>query len=378
MSEFSTTARVDAIISESSMREARKTLEDGFSDAELQVTAQTDTGGGSPTGRGLARNRQHLAEQTDQLDENLQLNEERNLLLEAITESLDQQTFDRASGGGGGGLAGGGAFLAAVTSVGLGSGLISFLKGFKFDPPEIPSVKPPDQPDWVPIDVSTPADVPTQEPDRVPVKDPKEVPVGEPQEPYPVADPTGQYPIEDPSTAPAYPIEDPSNGPEYPVEDVPDSIDVDVPNAIDLGITITPEQIISAIATGGAAVGLSGWLSGGGSATAGGSASGIGFPSLAPIFADSANRAEEKDPEKRNFIEQWLADVTEDVGSASAQQSTQRAQLTTDRVDRGPDSSEVAVDVTVNQEGVGERELERGMDQAKQDALEEFRREFRS
>jgi hypothetical protein len=381
MSEFSTEAVVEATVDPGSLRDVRRTVEEGLADIETQVAVQTgsvDTGSRPATGRGLARNRQHLAEQTDQIDENLRLNERRNALLEDILDAQEQDTFNRASGGGGSGLVGGGAFLAAVTGVGLGGGLISFLKGFEFGTPDIPPLKPPDRPDWIPIDVTVPDDVPAPDSDPAPVKDPNEVPIGEPPKPYPVGEPKGDYPIEDPSGSPDYPIEDPSTGPKYPVEDVPDSIDVNAPDSIDLGITITPEQVISAVTAGGIAAGVSGWLSGGGSTTTGGSAgaSGIGFPTLAPIFGNAGRQAERKAPDERNFIEQWLADITEDVGTSRTQTSTQRAQLTTDRADRGPDSSEVTVDVTINQDGVSERDLERGMDRAKQDALDEFRREF--
>lgn len=145
MTDFSTKSQLEVEVSQSSLRQARSTIEAELGAAEVDVNAtasnQLAQSPSAATGAGassmLDDQTSHLQTATDHLDENIALNETRNDLLREILDA--QEMTARASQGGGGGLslmprgglrmlAQGGklivsALVAGIAGVGIGSKL---------------------------------------------------------------------------------------------------------------------------------------------------------------------------------------------------------------------------------------------------------------
>jgi len=75
MSEFSTSATIDVQVSSSSIRSARSDIEDGLGDVTVGPSSTTGSSGGS----GIAETNSHL-------EDNLDLNRERNDLLRQLVD----------------------------------------------------------------------------------------------------------------------------------------------------------------------------------------------------------------------------------------------------------------------------------------------------
>lgn len=132
MSEFSTTALLEAQVNQSSLRSARQTVEDELSDIEVDVAATASNGLGAGSGGGaggsslatsvLETSNQHLTHISDVGDELAELAQERNHLLR---ENLEANELAAQSSGGNGGrlprLSGGlgilGGLAVAIASV---------------------------------------------------------------------------------------------------------------------------------------------------------------------------------------------------------------------------------------------------------------------
>lgn len=105
MTDFATEATFEAVIDSASLRDARQTVEDELGDIEVEVAAQTSgaggAGGGEMASRDRAMGRKLQSQQLDTLDENLGLDEERNDLLQEIVETEAKVAAQTDSGGGG-------------------------------------------------------------------------------------------------------------------------------------------------------------------------------------------------------------------------------------------------------------------------------------
>jgi len=166
---FDSGVELDVTVSSSSLRSARKTIEDGLGDVEATVSPNGPaysgggSGGSEVASREAAMSRQLLSSQNNKLDsvtdswgENLELNERRNFLLEELLEAtgsgegggLDGPT-PRGNGGLLGGLAGGAALLGlgALTIGGLGLGKLSDIEVPDIPPLEVPDIPPLKVPD---------------------------------------------------------------------------------------------------------------------------------------------------------------------------------------------------------------------------------------
>lgn len=124
MSEFETKSLLDVEVSRRSLRSAQKTIEDDLGDVTVDIQASTSdpTSASSQLQRSVAdrhsrenaMSRQLLSGQSEtlsmisgQVDDLLDLAEERNDLLRAMLRENEKGDFTRAKGGGGGGILGG-------------------------------------------------------------------------------------------------------------------------------------------------------------------------------------------------------------------------------------------------------------------------------
>jgi len=235
---FDSLVELEVGIEQGSLRDARKSIEDGLADVEATVSPTGPAyGGGSGSGGGSnvasrerAMSRQLLSSQNNKLDtvtdswgQNLELNERRNFLLEELLEStgtgdgggLDGPT-PRGSSSLLGGVAGGGASLLGMGALaigGLGLGKLTDIK-----PPDIPPLEVPDIP-------------PLKAPDAPELKVPDIPKLGVPEIPKLEA------PNIPPLKAPDIP---PLSVPDIPKLDVPDIPALGLPEIPDLGVPDPP------------------------------------------------------------------------------------------------------------------------------------------
>lgn len=244
MAEFGVDAVFHATVAPDSLRNSRREIENKLGDIEVDVAVQTAGGGGGGGGPNPI-----LREWDIEHD----LSRERNLLLRAMLEEDEQRRFDRKTDFRVPFL--GGAFITAIASITLGSGLISFLDSFEFDPPG--------EPDWLPITIPAPGWLPI---------------------PNPNGDGTGGgtgtgTPTPIPTTGPTpVPFTGNDANPQSEPQPQPE------PNP---GVGLNPRDVGTAAGAGGIAAWIASRLGGAGSGF-GGAASGPGVPSIAPAIAEHA------------------------------------------------------------------------------------------
>lgn len=122
----------------------------------------------------------------------------------------------------------------------------------------------------------------------------------------------------------------------------------------------------------------------GGGAPAGAGAGGIGFPAIPALLGREGARAKSKDPEDRNIVEEFLADLTPDLGQGRRQQALeaqtgQQIEQSAGGVQRAQPANETQVEVTTNVEGTGgisEREAERIAERKAEEVRREIERKI--
>jgi len=398
MTQFDSEVELEVTVDQSSLRDARDEIESEMGDVAVSVgsgTSGTAQLAGGSGGRDIV----------DHTSDLVGLAETRNDLLRDLVDAQEQGNFDRALRGGGGGALGG-ALLGLGAIGGLGAGLVSFLQNFEFDPPSIPPIDVPKalapvdvpvpapldpvdvpvpgaldpvelpvpdaldpisipEPDWLPIEISAPGESPT--PSETPAPSPSPSPDPSPGDdrttddtPAPVTNPTtdpsgdgrptGATGTEDPQNQPAWraprfmaddspaPVADPSGG-GVGAEEV----------AFGVGAGAAGAYTLSRLAEGGAGIGSSNPVG-----------STIGFPA---IGSQLAARSE------------LLPDFP-DLGRRDRRAMTMSTPTASDTesISARPSNVNVQNDVTV--EGVDERQMERKLEDAKRDILEQVRREF--
>ncbi|OYR54325.1 hypothetical protein [Halorubrum halodurans] len=429
MTEFETQNTVDVVVDDRSLTEAKADVEEAFSSVPMDIQAEVSaTGGGSEVAaRDRARQRQLLTDQTESLEElgetleeadiegewqaEHELSRERNRLLERLVDVQEEGNFDRAARSGGGLLGGGAAILGGGALLGIGA-LSSVLSGFswpslpEFSWPDLPDLDPPAEPDWHPLDVVEPEPAPVEEPSEAPVAEPDPVEVTEP-EPVEVAEPD---PVEVAETDPMEVAEpDPA---EYPLED-PEPVEVAEPAWTPLEIADPTTAETGSASGSGSGIGLPELLAGGiggafgikaiqqfgsqaairGSSAASGGAfmtpEGLGMTDF-----EDQNRARswvnERTPESFQLRE--LDSANEHPGSVfSAEGRQAQAEGLKNIANRiedaianlsGDGSTEVRnqfdYNIEVLAKGATERDVERAMDRAKNQAIREFERTVRT
>jgi len=139
MTTFETGAQLDVTVNPSSLRSARQTIEDEIGDVQVDVSTSAGGGGGSGSriaGRERAMSRQLLSSQDESLmsiddawTDNLDLNEERNDLLQQLLEQSEKDS-QTSRGGRMGSMGMGGIGLAlgvgAVASS-IGANIVTWL-----------------------------------------------------------------------------------------------------------------------------------------------------------------------------------------------------------------------------------------------------------
>ena len=373
MTEFETQNTVDVVIDDRSLTEARTEIEDRLSSVPVDVQASVSSSGGGAGGGSSSEWREQHS-----------LSRERNRLLEEIAEGIDEGNFDRAARSGGGLIGGGAAILGGGALLGVGA-LSGLLSNFswpslpEFAWPKLPDLGPPPKPGWTPIDVV--------EPEPVPVADPREQPVEDPKE----------QPVEDPKTQP---VEEPE--PVQVAEPGWTPIEIGTPELSTSGSTDGVGRgagVASLLAAGvGGALGLEG-LRQFSIRSAGGAGVGTPFPTPGMVGATDQDQFNQRRRSFNKRTPEWLQlpeiegenkfpgsvftaegrqaqsegihelvsaikDFREDVRSTQEDTSSTRR-------------TEVNVESNVSVDGATRREVERGFEEAKQEAIREFERKIR-
>ncbi|OYR80394.1 hypothetical protein DJ71_14970 [Halorubrum sp. E3] len=383
----------------------------------------SSAGGGKPWG--------------EHIDLNERRNELLEDLKDSMDESSYDRASRMGSMGGGialGGIAlGVGALSNLLSSFSWPS--LPELKKPGWLPPDLP--QPgwlPLDPDPMPIEEPN-SKYPVESPgSEYPVEEPgSEYPVEEPGTEYPLEEPGSEYPLEEPGSE--YPLEEPQE--EYPVEE-PDPIQVDFGFPDVSGEQLLGGLLAGGGAIGGGLLGRE-FLKGGGKGILGGgpraSGGGFGIPAPSFLIGDRAAEAQRKDPDDRGFIDRKLAGLVEGLGGVGGsrmmlagggggladlagpaaraaldantdQSSTSRSNVEPERNQRRENVRVLAdaivkainrkqldanqsdsgssdnvrnifdTDVTVEAQGVSERELDRAMEKAKKEASREFNRQI--
>ncbi|MFB6237516.1 MAG: hypothetical protein ABEH81_04010 [Halopenitus sp.] len=384
MAEFGVAATLEVTVPDRELRAARQKIEDELGDVTVGVDASTSGssgrgGGGRMAGRERAMSRQLLSEANRLKESNIDLDEQRNALLEELIDTTEDGDYSRARSGGALGSAAIGIGVAGA----IGAGIVSKLKNFEFDP--VPLDKPP----WIPIPVKPPSEP----------KSPKDAPNGEPTG-GPSGDPTGQpgpLPSPGPGPTPTGPNDnptgnsDPSPDPNPNPGPGPVPIPPSAPND-DPGPTSgpgpgpvafgpndgpapepapsptpdrEPDEFLDRPSRKEVVVGGSAAISAAAGAKLlqgvpkpGVTGSGIGVPAAgAAAVAQTANQARREDRKERGPIEQKLLDILRNAGI-------------------GQQTASMSVDVTNEVDvGASTQELERKLERAKQEVLRKVKQQ---
>lgn len=426
MTQFATEAVLEVRVDEQSLQRSGDKVRDELGSVEVTPTT---SGGAMPSNSGRSTSSSMMSGSPSSAGsgkpwgEHIDLNERRNELLEDLKDSMDEGNFDRARrlGSMGGGIALGGIALG----VGALSNLLSSFSWPSLPKLEKPGWLPPDvpSPDWMPIGVEEPDPMPVSDPDPMPVSDPDPMPVSEP-DPMPIEE-TEPLDVED-----VDPLEVQEPDPiqvDFGLSDV--SGEGALGGLLAGGAAVGGGILGRKLLKGG---GSSGILRGGSGGAAAGS-SGFGIPAPSFLIGDRAAEAQRKDPDERGFIDRKLAGLVEGLGgvggsrmmlggggggladlagpaaraaldASTDQSSSSRSNVEPERNQRrenvrvladaivkainrqqldrnqsGGDSSDNVrnvfnTDVTVEAQGVSERELDRAMEQAKKDAKRDIER----
>lgn len=125
--DFTSAAELEVTVSDSSLREARRTIEQELGDVEVDVAATASGGGRQPRDPQTGQFRE-IRGVEQRLVEILNFTEEQTILLDEINESLDDSSLGTLRGGAGGGGSFGGSFAGGAAGGRAGS-LISRLLG---------------------------------------------------------------------------------------------------------------------------------------------------------------------------------------------------------------------------------------------------------
>ena len=412
MSDFRTEARVDLTVSDREAQKVRSTLEAAATDVPATIDAAADGGAASGGGTSAQRRRELLSEGID-------LDVRRNELLEQLLTATEEGDFSRANRSGGrlGLLAGG----AAVIGTAL-AGITSAVSNFSLDAPDLSPGNLVDGP--VALEPKNVVDGPVAlEPKNV--VDAADVGAGdvvggsvttEQILAAAIASPaaiTVKKLIESKAGVDAASLiksragvvaDDLVNSEAGIVADdlVKKEAKIAAKNLVnekaDIGAgdvvsgTISAKQLLAAVVGTGTALGAgaaaatgklgSGGGPGGG-APAGAGAGGIGFPAIPALLGREGARARKQPEDQRNIIEDFLADLTPNLGGTQRQaleaQTGQQIEQSAGGVQRAQPANETQVEVTTNVEGTGgisEREAKRIADKKAQEVKREIERKI--
>ncbi|QLC35732.1 hypothetical protein EFA46_015855 (plasmid) [Halarchaeum sp. CBA1220] len=404
---FTTQAMLEVAVDDGSLKSAHDKIEAGVGDAAVTVdAAAADAGSGASSS--AAGGDKFQSTRIDLAEEGLDLDARRNELLESLVDSVDKQGFQRASSGGGlsGLFAAGAGVIGTYAALNLGSivsaasaassalgsfsgtfvdaasaasSALSDLTDISVTPEDLvssaASIAPPDlvaaAASLSAADVvSSPASVaPSDLIAGVPTLSAADVIAASAE--IATGDVVGAAAAVTPddliAQSAALAAADVVAPATLVAGDVVDSaVSLKVDDVIPPLPTITAEDILK-----GLGIATTTKVVSSASKTPSASGSGLGFPAPAAILTGAVANAQRTPRGERNIVDSVLAQM------APSTQRTQSGSASSPRENRArTQSASLTVNSSVSVEGVSQRDLDQGMEQAKREAVKEIRREF--